>query len=121
SEAAKREREAGPARRRREESRVRCEMFYALYSPEIGPRFPKEAFADFCQRYLGDDRTPEDVERRAGQLLETMQQHLRQTGRRTSRLGVAELAAWYQQAQAQMSGLPVDERQKRLLLAQLNK
>jgi len=68
----KTEREA----RRRDEARSRVELFYASRGPSLGERFSKAVFDDFVQRYLGDNRPAEDVERRASQLLEALQQQV---------------------------------------------
>ncbi len=52
------------AGRRREDARLRCEQFYVLH-PEVQKLYPPEQFQQYINRYLGDERAAEDVERRA--------------------------------------------------------
>jgi len=62
--------------RRRDEARAKAELFYALHGQSLGERFAKSTFDDFVQRYFGDDRPADDVERRSSQLIDVMQRQL---------------------------------------------
>jgi len=74
---AAREKAARDARGR-DDARAQADLFYALHGRTLGKRFPKTTYDDFVERYLGDERPVEDVERRAAQLIEVMQRRLDQ-------------------------------------------
>jgi hypothetical protein len=119
-EYAARTRERTSAQKRRDDARARCEVFFGLHGPEIGTRFPKAMYDDFARRYLGDDHPPEYVEERAEQLLALLQQHLDKVEPAEKPMDVTELAAWYKRTRAQIEALDLDERTKRMQLAELN-
>ena len=50
---------ASYSKRRREDTRSACELFYHLFAPELGERFSQAMFDDFVRRYMGDDRAEE--------------------------------------------------------------
>ena len=134
-EAARREHEAAEAarqlereeqarkeaecQRRRDESRARCEIVFALVGPDVSDRFTKAEFQLFMQRYLGDDRSPEYVEERGQQLMELIYKHLELVDPRRRFASLAELTNWYQRQKEQLE-LVSDERLKRTLIARLN-
>ena len=74
-EAEEEARRQAAAQRCREDARAAVELLYSLYAPEIGQRFPREAFDAFCSTYLNDQKTPEYVEERALQLRSIIEQH----------------------------------------------
>lgn len=75
--AAATERGESEAQRRREEARARVETAYALHAPELGERLSWGYVSDFMDRYINDHQSPESAERRAQQLIDVIQQHLR--------------------------------------------
>ncbi|REK08652.1 MAG: hypothetical protein DWQ37_20150 [Planctomycetota bacterium] len=98
------------AQRRRDNARAGCELLYAQYAPELEQRFSRNAFAKFIADYMGDERSPEEVEQRAEQLSEALRVH-RQILDPAHRFGtLRELTAWYdeQRQQVQSAGLHPD-------------
>lgn len=106
------------ARRRRENFRVQCELFYNLHEAEIGGRFKREMFTDYLQRYMGEERTPEDVEQRAEKLMELMKDALEKASPARKLNSVENILAWYDGEMARLTPLP-DGDQKDILIAQL--
>lgn len=108
------------AQRRRQDARVACEVLYNLHAPEIGTRFPRELFHEFLARHLGDNHPPEYVEERSRQLQEIIRAHLERVEPPKKKRTVEELAAWYATMRETIERQPIDDRQKRVQLAQLN-
>jgi hypothetical protein len=109
---------AEEASRRRENARARCEMFFTLHAPEIGKRFPKTMFDDHLRRYLGDDRSPDDVEARAEQFLDLLRQQLEKVQPSPKFKTLEDIARWFEEQKRQLDALP-EGRERRALLAML--
>jgi len=120
-EAARRnERERNAAEsRRRDAARVRCELVYALHAPDLRKLFSGESFRDFLRRHMGDDRSPEEVEERAEQLIALLEQHRHRLDPLLRFRNLEDLAWWFSEQKHQMDTIP-DDRLKRTMLAQLN-
>ena len=65
------EKEEADKRRRRQQSRMKVELCYALHEPILAPSLPRDKFEEFVNRYLSDEFEPEIVESCA-QYLEAM-------------------------------------------------
>ena len=65
-------RQQADAQRRRTDARAKASLTFSLFAPKIQGRFPQQMFDEFLSRYMGDDHPPEDVERRAEELLQTL-------------------------------------------------
>ena len=97
-----------------------CELLYQLYAPEIAARFPRTSLDEWIKKYMGDDHSPTDVEQRADQLRKLITHHREQVIPTPQFTTLPELAAWFQQQKSEIEALPVDDRLRRTLLANLN-
>jgi hypothetical protein len=113
-------REAAAAQKRRADARAACEVLYNLHAPEIAVRFSRDLFNDFVTRHLGDNQSPEYVEERARQLQEIIRCHVERIEPPKKQWTVEELAAWYKTMRETIERQPIDDRQKRVQVAQLN-
>jgi hypothetical protein len=107
------------AKRRRTDARARAALTYSLYVSKLQHRFTQQMFDDFVAKYMGDDQLPEDVERRFEELFQTLQKHLAEAEPPEENRTLADLAQWFVDQKARIESLPVDERVKRLHLAEL--
>ena len=115
------DREKADVRRRRDDARIRCETLYHLYEPELEHRFPSSSFDQFHRTYLGDDRSAEDVEKRAQQIEELIQQHLSKVHvpePQQAFRSMADVTAWYEKQLAQIEAIQ-DERLRATTVARL--
>ncbi len=98
------------SQRRRDNARANCELLFTQHASELEHRFPRTVFDQFVAKYMGDERSPEEVEQRAEQLCGALreQRQLLDPARRFSSL--TELTAWYhdQRRQIQTTGLDPD-------------
>ncbi len=108
------------ASQRREESRLRSDLVYQQYARQLGPAFPRKRFDQFIERYLSDDVSPEEVERREQQLKQMMLDSLG-TSTPTKFSSVTELAAYFRDRREEIDNLPHDEEVKDTYRIQLNK
>lgn len=113
------ERARAQAQRRRENARARVELAYNLQAPEIGERFSRELFDDFCKRYLSEERAPEDVERRAQELLDMLQGHAAKVSRGAEEKSFAELAQEFEQQRQEIEASNLPPGMKRGILLKL--
>lgn len=97
------------SQKRREDVRSHLELLYSLYAPKIHNRFTKQMFGDFLTRYLGDNRTPEDVEERGKQLQTMMEQHHQAVDPPPKKATLQDLAAWFVAEQQRLESLPLDD------------
>ena len=108
------------SQQRRHEARAACELLYCLHAPEIGPRFSRQMFDDFVARHLGDSHPPDEVERRARQLQDILRQHLEKVEPSPKRRSIEDRTAWYQETKQTIEALPIEDRAKRVQIAELN-
>lgn len=98
-EAALRENEKAQREANRRElwlkARARCEYFYSSHQREIGKRFTFKRFADFLDRYLGEDCPLELIDTRAAELIALMEGHLNKLGLK-EKLSLSQLIEWYE-------------------------
>lgn len=59
--------------RRRRDARFTCERFYDRYRAQLTDKFPPSRLEEYFKRYLGDNHTADEVERRAEELRATLQ------------------------------------------------
>jgi len=112
--------EARKAQRRRDDARARCELLFTLYVPEIGNRFTRPMLDAFLKNYMGNDKSPDEVEERAKQLEEILNQH-RSVVRPAPRFkDIEDLAHWYVTEKHRIENLPVDPMFKEQHLVQLH-
>lgn len=119
-EAEARTRAGALAQKRREDARTACELLFHRHSHVLAGRFHKETFADLVQKYMGDNRPPEEVEERGKQLQDIMLQHVHQIEPPDKPYAIESLTEWYKKTKELIEGLPVDQRYKQAQLAQLN-
>lgn len=110
---------AKAAARRREDARLRCELFYQQYARQLGTTFPRKRFDQFVERYLSDSSSPEEVEQRE-QMLKQMMLDSLGTSTPVKFTSMAELGA-YQARREEIDRLPHDEEVKDTYRIQLNK
>jgi hypothetical protein len=108
------------AQRRRSDARAHCELLYNHYAPEIGQRFPRSDLDAWIIKHMSDTEDPAIVEQRAEQLRRLIEFHREQIRPTPRFANVRELAEWLNKEKAEIESLPVDERIKRTLLANLN-
>ncbi len=109
----------GEAKRRRTNARACAALTYSLHASKLQHRFSQQMFDDFVARYMGDDQLPEDVERRGEELSQTLQKHLAEAEPPEDNRTLADLAQWFIEQKTHVESLPVDEKVKRLHLAEL--
>jgi hypothetical protein len=108
------------AQKRRDESRSHCELTYSFYAPKLGERFTRAMLDSYIEKYMGDNQTPEDVERRGQELQVTLQKHLESVEPPKKKLTLESLARWFIEEKQRIESLPVDEKSKRRHIAELN-
>lgn len=59
---------------RREDARFACERYFDRYRMKLAAKFPEERIEAYFARYLGDDQSVEEVERRSAELLGTLKE-----------------------------------------------
>jgi len=106
------------AQKRREDARAACEMLYQCHALEIRQRFPRSKFDEFIQKYMGDARSPDDVDERSMQLQEMIRQHVEKVEPPPKFQTLGDAAAWFQAQETDIQKLS-DDKFKRVLLAQL--
>lgn len=119
-EADERRKTAAAAQRRREDIRAQCELIFTTFAPEVGSRFPREMFEHFVRTYMGDNRSPDEVEQRAHQLEGILHEHRAAIKPAPRFRNLEELATWYMTETGRIESLPVDELFKEQQLVQLN-
>lgn len=102
SASLERDRIVADSRRRRENARSECLLYYHLHAPEISFRFPRNKYDEFAGHYLRDDVPAEEVERQAARLLALMESHLEKTGKARGKIDVAGYARWYSEEKAKI-------------------
>ena len=108
------------SQKRRTDARADCEMLFQLYAIDISSRFPREALDEWIKKYMDDDQSPDDVEQRAEQLRKMIIHH-REAVKPTPKFNsLSELAVWFQEQRAEIESLPVADRVRRMLFANLN-
>jgi hypothetical protein len=112
--------EKASAQIRREDARLVCELLYNLHAPDIGGRLRKAALDDFIKRHMGDERTPEYVEQRSQQLKGIIQQHLDRVRPSPKFTSIEEVARWFREQKQSIEALDVDDRVKKVHLAELS-
>jgi hypothetical protein len=85
------------AQKRREDARAGCEVLFVTHSFDIRERFTREMFDAFGARHLGDDKSPEYVEKMARELSDIIRKHLQKAEPAVS---VSELDAARKEVQA---------------------
>ncbi|HMO16011.1 MAG TPA: hypothetical protein PKA83_17965 [Pirellulaceae bacterium] len=108
------------SQKRRVDARADCEMMYQLYAVDIGDRFPRTEVDAWITKYMGDGQSPDEVEQRAEQLRSMIVHHREQVNPSPKFSNLQELALWFQDQTQQIEKLPVPDRLKRILQAQLN-
>ena len=108
------------AQKRRVDARADCEMLYQLYAVDISNRFPREALDEWIKKYMVDGSTPDEVEQRAEQLRKMIIHHREQVKPTPKFNSLSQLAVWFQEQKSEIESLPMDDRVKRMLIANLN-
>ncbi len=116
---ARNEQRRAQALGRRENARANCELLYTQCAPEIGDRLPRQIVDDFLRKYMGDDRSPDDVERRAEELRRMIEQHRTQIDPPKKEMTLADMAHWYLDQKQQIEAVALDDDDRQLLLSQL--
>lgn len=103
-----------------ENLRAECELFYSSHAPEIRARFPKKELAAFMQKYMGDDRTTEQLTHRAQQLKAIITYHLECVRPSPKFASVDQVARWFREQKQAIEALDIEERMKKTHLAELS-
>ncbi|HUY33185.1 MAG TPA: hypothetical protein VMV69_10415 [Pirellulales bacterium] len=106
-------------KRQRLAARAQCELLYNLYKPLIASRFDKAALDEFMKKYMGDDQTPETVEKHGQQLCELIENHRREVEAPDDPTTIASVTEWMTAEQTRIEALPLDQRMKDELLRHL--
>lgn len=104
----------------RTNARADCELLYQLYAPEIDQRFPRASLDEWMNKYMGDDQSPAEIETRAEQLRKLILHHLEQVKPAPKFSSLNQLANWFQDQKSQIDTLPIEDRLRRVLIANLN-
>ena len=95
--AAKQAEVHASAQKRREDARAGCEVVFVTHSFDIRERFTREMFDAFVARHLGDDKSPEYVEKMSREISDIIRKHLQKAEPAVS---VSELDAARKEVQA---------------------
>ena len=106
--------------RRRIDARAKAELTYSLFAPKLDGRFEQNQMNEYLRTYMRDDQPPEDVERRGEELVRTLQQHLESVEPPSQKRSLEDLAMWFAEQQERINALPLDDKIKRIHLAELN-
>jgi hypothetical protein len=106
--------------RRRADARARAALSYSLLAPKIGSRFTRQMLDDYIATYMGDEQSPDDVERRGDELLATLNQHLEEEEPTRTALTLEQLQAWFHAEKQRIESSSADACVKRQLVAALN-
>ncbi len=112
---------AETANRRREEARLRSELFYERHARQLAASFPRERFEQFVQRYLSGDTAPELVEQREELLKEMIVDSLGTKGTNPKFASITELSAFYAARREEIDNLPHSDEIKDAYSVELNK
>lgn len=119
AEERRRELAAGDAKRCKD-ARAACELAYSRCAVEIGNRFSRQELERFMATYMGEDHSPEDVERR-GEELRKMMEDYRAPAKPQKRVRtIQDLAEWYLREKQSIQSLPLDEDVRQEHLAALD-
>jgi hypothetical protein len=110
---------AAAAKKRRDDVRAECLLYFHLHSPEFGTRFGRKQFDEYVKTYMGDDQPPQEVEQRAQRLLGLMEGHLEKAGVKQRPFDVGSLARWYEEQKATIEAQRLPEESKENALALL--
>ena len=89
------------------------EVAFVLHAPDIQQRFTRAMFDDFVTKYMGNDRSPEEVEECAAQLHAIIRQHLervRAANARHHHRGA--VVRRFQQQKEKIEAMPINDRLK---------
>lgn len=109
------------AQRRRDDARVAAEVLFALHQHDIAGRFNAEMFADFCKKYMGDDRAPEYVEERSQQLQSIIQQLVEKSLPAKAPRTLVELDHWFKEQKSIIDNSGLSDTDKKIKLLHLQK
>lgn len=112
--------ETESANRRRTAARANAELVYSLFATTIGERYSRNDFHAYVQEFMSDKHSPDDVERRGRELIATLRQHESVTDPPERKKTLEDLAQWFLEQQALINRLPLEEKHKRLHMAELN-
>jgi hypothetical protein len=107
--------------RRRDDALAQCEVVFSRISPDIAARFSRRDFDAFVKKFMGDNRSPDEVESRRDQLLKLMHDHQLAEKPQPKFRTLEELAVWYATEKAKIANLPLDEESREDQLIQLNR
>jgi hypothetical protein len=107
------------AERRRNRARANAALTFSLCAPQLRERFTQQMFDDFLAKYMGDDQPPDEVERRGTELLQTLQKHVEATDVPEQKQTLEDLAHWFLQQKEHIGALPLDDKVKRVHVAEL--
>jgi len=110
----------GEAARRRTDARAEIQLRFSLLVPKLGDRFTQEMLADYVTTCMGDDHSPEDVQRRGRDLIATLETHLQEEKAAETLVDLEQLDSWFQTQKQRIERSSAEERLKRQLLALLN-
>ncbi len=108
------------ASRRREEARLRSDLLYERNARLLAGSFSRERFEQFMNRYLGNDTSPDLVEKRE-QLLREMIMDSLGTTPAPKFASMTDLAAFFAARRQEISDLPHADDVKDAYIVQLNK
>ena len=100
------------SKRRREDARAACELFYSQHAPEIAHRFPRTMLVEFMRTYMTDAHVAADVERRGRELQQIIESHLRMIVPEEKPRTISELSIWYLDQKRHIEVLPLEEELK---------
>ncbi len=108
------------AQRRRNDARADARLHYRYYCSRLGAAwFPEAEFTLYLDSFMHDSEPPEIVERHGQRLLAMFERKLTETEPAQPEQTIEGLTAWYRATQATIERSPLDERSRRVQMAQL--
>jgi hypothetical protein len=110
-------RERERAQTRREDARASALLSFTFYSAKLGSRFSRKDYDHYLATYMGDNQSPEAVERRGKELVAIFERHLADAKPAKQETSIDSLTRWYADTKAQIEGLPIPEdiKEERLI------
>jgi len=113
-------RQAAGEQRRRNDARAQCETYFSIFEPELRQRYARSHFELYVRTYMSDALPADEVEARAVQLLEILEQHRAVNQAAEPFDSLEDLAAWYVEQKEKILKLPVEFEYRAEHLARLN-
>jgi hypothetical protein len=114
------ESQAAADRKRRENAQLSCLWAFDRYSTGRGERIPRGRVQAYFDQYMSNAHSAEEVEERASQLKEILEEAGGTPGKKSAFSSLDDLAVHFQKKRLEIDALPYDEDTKETLLTSIN-